>query len=83
MNRFHPDQIESARRGVVEHDSSLPAHIQRVSRVVQWLILRDSRPVTENPEGQLVRIPRSVFEAKARPDWARLHNLTPIPGGAA
>ncbi|MBJ2150658.1 hypothetical protein [Paracoccus sp. IB05] len=83
MSRFHPDQIQRARRSVVAHDSALPSHVQRVSRIVQWLILRDSRPVAENPEGKLVRIPRAVFEANARPAWPRLHNLTLIPGGAA
>ena len=82
MSRFHPSQIERARRSVIAHESALPAHIQHVSRVVQWLILRDSRPAAENPEGMLVRIPRAVFEANARPNWARLPTFTPVPGGA-
>lgn len=82
MSRFQPDQIERARRSVVMHDGTLSAQIQRVSRLVAWVILRDSRPTTKNPEGKLLRIPRAVFEANARPNWPRLHALTPIPGGA-
>lgn len=82
MSRFHHDQIHRARRSVIAHDSGLSARSQHVSRVVQWLILRDSRPAAENPEGMMVRIPRAVFEANARPNWARLPTFTPAPGGA-
>lgn len=57
MSRFHPQQIEQARRNVARHDPRIPAQLLHVSRVIQWIILRDSRPVTAEPMGKLLAFP--------------------------
>lgn len=56
---YPPQQlVDRAREGIVTHDATIPAQRQRMIRVVQWAILRDSRPKATAPEGQLLRFQR-------------------------
>lgn len=77
MTKFHPSQIERARQSVTRHDAAVPAHVLRVSRVIQWIILRDSRPATNSPRGEII-----PFKRPSRP-LIHIGPRTPSPGGAA
>lgn len=80
----HPteDQIARARRAVIVDGSGHGGIAHYLRMRMHWRILSLAREKTEAATGALIRVPRAVFEAHARPS-RHLRPLRPFGGDAA